>query len=209
MIQNEFIKGHTNGKQNLNFWRPPISLLSVFFFSFFLKKNSLPSSAFFLFFSFFLPKFPLFHIYPKKLSLGVIPGWWEVLGWEEEEESFGIIYKRFSLSLFETPSDCIPLSSSSFSEPLAEGSRIARLISKVRLIDSVRWFIAQIWKFLVDLDCRVNWGSYVITSIERVLEGLLCELEVLFCESKTMAGENYVLVWDELGLASTICMIAV
>ncbi|XP_008800965.1 uncharacterized protein LOC103715193 [Phoenix dactylifera] len=43
----------------------------------------------------------------------------------------GVIYKRFSLSLFETPPDCIPLSS--FSEALGEGSRIARLVSKSQL----------------------------------------------------------------------------
>ncbi|XP_010927630.3 uncharacterized protein At5g01610 [Elaeis guineensis] len=45
----------------------------------------------------------------------------------------GVIYKRFSLSLFETPPDCIPLSTASFAEPLAEGSRIARLVSKSQL----------------------------------------------------------------------------
>ncbi|KAG1363401.1 hypothetical protein COCNU_11G002280 [Cocos nucifera] len=44
----------------------------------------------------------------------------------------GVIYKRFSLSLFETPPDCSPLSSS-FSEALGEGSRIARLVSKSQL----------------------------------------------------------------------------
>lgn len=94
----------------------------------------------------------------------------------------GVIYKRFSLSLFETPLDCIPLSSSSSSEAQA------RLPSKVYLvfirtrrkkkneIELIGLFDrSDLVMILVDLDCRIDRECCVTSSIKRILKGRFCE----------------------------------